>query len=220
MSDLGIPDISSTEKNLSLKINELDNNYELGGSNTPEIPSPKESEIALDEIDYSDDDYETSENESDNESIDLDTQSTTKEIIPDDDDDDDDDDEDDLYLQKLDKDIKNNYIEEYHPETFIHNFDEVRKLTIVTRNKDGIVIDPLHKTIPILTKYEKTRILGQRTKQINAGANPLIKVNSDVLDGYLIANEELKMKKIPFIIRRPLPGGGFEYWNVKDLELI
>ena len=31
---------------------------------------------------------------------------------------------------------------------------------------------------------------------------------------------ELKEKKIPFIIKRPIPGGGSEYWNVKDLELI
>ena len=31
---------------------------------------------------------------------------------------------------------------------------------------------------------------------------------------------ELKNKKLPFIIKRPLPGGSCEYWNVKDLELL
>ena len=31
---------------------------------------------------------------------------------------------------------------------------------------------------------------------------------------------ELKEKKIPFIIRRPLPDNSFEYWKLQDLELI
>jgi hypothetical protein len=41
-----------------------------------------------------------------------------------------------------------------------------------------------------------------------------------MIDGYLIAERELKEKRIPFILRRPLPGGGIEYWNVRDLEQI
>ena len=35
-----------------------------------------------------------------------------------------------------------------------------------------------------------------------------------------MAELELAEKRIPFIIRRPLPNGGSEYWNVKDLENI
>jgi hypothetical protein len=32
---------------------------------------------------------------------------------------------------------------------------------------------------------------------------------------------ELAQKRIPFILRRPLPGNsGSEYWNLKDLEII
>ena len=31
----------------------------------------------------------------------------------------------------------------------------------------------------------------------------------------------MEMKeKLPFIIRRPLPNGGSEFWKLKDLELI
>jgi len=30
----------------------------------------------------------------------------------------------------------------------------------------------------------------------------------------------LKEKKIPFVIKRPIPSGGCEYWNLKDLEVI
>ena len=134
--------------------------------------------------------------------------------------DEDNDDDDDDYLQKLEKDMQSNFLEKYHPETAIHNYDEVKKLSKVTRDENGIIVDPLHKTLPFLTKYEKTRILGQRAKQINSGAKPFVQVKPDVLDGYLIAQEELKIKAIPFIIRRPLPGGGFEYWSIKDLDLI
>lgn len=127
---------------------------------------------------------------------------------------------DGLYLKKFDKEINNNYIMNFHPECIMHNYDEVEALTKVVRNKDNIIIDDLHKTIPYLTKYERTRILGQRAKQINAGAIAFVKVPENVIDGYLIAELELKEKRIPFIIRRPLPNGGSEYWNIKDLENI
>ena len=71
-----------------------------------------------------------------------------------------------------------------------------------------------------MTKYEKARILGQRAKQIECGAKPLVKVPENIVDGYIIAELELQQKRIPFIIRRPIPGGAFEYWNLKDLEII
>ena len=79
-------------------------------------------------------------------------------------------------------------------------------------------MDELHKTIPLLTKYEKTRILGQRAKQIECGAISLVQVPPNIVDSYLIAKLELEQNKIPFIIRRPLPNGGMEYWYVSDLE--
>ena len=141
-------------------------------------------------------------------------------MIVEDDDDDYDDEYDENYLQKFDNDIMKNYVNEFHPECLNHNYDEITKLTVVTKNSDGIIIDPLHRTIPFLTKYERARILGQRAKQIETGAKPLVRVPENVVDGYIIAELELKEKKIPFIIRRPIPGGACEYWNLKDLEVI
>lgn len=134
--------------------------------------------------------------------------------------DEDDDDEEDENYQKFSKDITKNYILDYHPECFIQNYDEISVLTKVHRDKNNSIIDALHRTVPFLTKYEKARVLGQRAKQINSGARPFVKVPENVIDGYLIAELELEQKKIPFIIRRPLPGAGSEYWNLKDLELI
>jgi DNA-directed RNA polymerase I, II, and III subunit RPABC2 len=141
-------------------------------------------------------------------------------LIMNDDDDDEDDEYDESYLHKFDNEIIKNYVNDFHPECLNHNYDEIAKLSVVTRNPDGIIIDPLHRTIPVLTKYEKARILGQRAKQIETGAKPLVKVPETIVDAYIIAELELKEKKIPFIIRRPIPGGGSEYWNLKDLENI
>ena len=130
----------------------------------------------------------------------------------------DDDDDGEMYLQKFDQSINENYIVNYHPESVLQNYDEILVMIKVVRDKNGIIIDDLHRTIPFLTKYEKARILGQRAKQINSGAIPFVKVPENVIDGYIIAELELKVKKIPFIIRRPLPNRGSEYWSIKDLE--
>lgn len=124
------------------------------------------------------------------------------------------------YLEKFDSELVKNYIDEFHPECFHHNYDEIAKLSNVIRNSDGIIIDPLHKTIPYLTKYERTRVLGQRAKQIETGAKPFVKVPENIIEGYIIAELELKEKKIPFIIKRPIPGGACEYWKLNDLEVV
>lgn len=136
------------------------------------------------------------------------------------DDDSDSNSDDENYLQKFNSELNKNYIMEFHPECMNHNYDEITTLSKVTRDEFNIIIDPLHKTIPYLTKYEKTRILGQRSKQIECGAKPLVKVPENIIDSYIIAELELQQKRIPFIIRRPLPNGGSEYWNLKDLEVI
>jgi DNA-directed RNA polymerase I, II, and III subunit RPABC2 len=124
------------------------------------------------------------------------------------------------YFQKLGASVSESYIERYHPESMSHNYDEIQTLSRVVRNSAGVIVDDLHRTIPIMTKYEKTRILGQRAKQLNEGAPAFIKIDSTVIDGYLIAVKELEQKKTPFIIRRPLPNGGSEYWRIQDLEIL
>lgn len=184
-----------------------------------------------------DDDY--SENEEDKETeeeniIDNKEKKTNKvniidpsEFIENNDDDDDESDEvDENYLMKFDKEIRKNYLLDFHPETVINNYEEIQALVNIRRNNQGLIIDDFHKTLPFLTKYEKTRILGQRAKQINAGTKPyldkskLIVNGKPIIDGYLIALKELEHKLIPFIIRRPLPNGGSEYWKLEDLEVI
>lgn len=129
-------------------------------------------------------------------------------------------DEEESYLQKFNAEVNKNYILDFHPECMINNYDEISAMTNVVRDNNNNVIDDLHRTIPYLTKYEKARVLGQRAKQINSGAKVFVKVPDNVIDGYLIAELELAQKRVPFIIRRPISGGGCEYWNLKDLEII
>jgi DNA-directed RNA polymerase I, II, and III subunit RPABC2 len=199
------------------------------GEEEPKVPGDEdEDEAEDDDEDYYDDTEDEGkglEDDEDEQHIKKKPSSKAKQSsVPvnsyDYDEDDDDDDDDENYLQKFDSDINKNYILDYHPECLHHNYDEITSLSRIVRDKDNIIIDPLHKTIPILTKYERARILGQRAKQIESGAKPLVKVPDNIIDGYLIAELELREKKIPFVIKRPLPDGSCEYWNVKDLEVI
>jgi DNA-directed RNA polymerases I, II, and III subunit RPABC2 len=120
--------------------------------------------------------------------------------------------------KNLENSINKQYLLNYHPEVKQINYNELQTLMKVVRNKNGKPIDPLHKTLPILTKYEKAKILGLRSKQINSGSEIFVEVPPNIFDGYTIANMELEQKKIPFIIRRPLPNGSSEFWSVNDLQ--
>jgi DNA-directed RNA polymerase I, II, and III subunit RPABC2 len=127
--------------------------------------------------------------------------------------------DDEEYLQKFDTSNIFDNINKYHPECFTANSDEIEALSQVIREGNKI-IDKNHKTNPILTKYEMTKILGQRTKQLNSGCAPYIDVPNNIIDSYLIAQMELKAKKIPVIIRRPISNQKSEYWKLEDLEQI
>jgi DNA-directed RNA polymerase I, II, and III subunit RPABC2 len=123
-------------------------------------------------------------------------------------------------FNKLESLNKTNYIQEFYPDLLTINHNEIINLCKIVRDDDNNIIDNLHKTIPFLTKYEKTTIIGQRAKQINNGATPFIKAPENIIDGAIIAFMELQQKQLPFIVKRPLPNGGCEYWHLADLELI
>ena len=75
------------------------------------------------------------------------------------------------------------------------------------------------RTIPFLTKYEKARIIGKRAMQISKGSHPLVEIG-DLESPIDIAKKELMERKIPFIIRRPLPDGSYEDWRVDELRIL
>jgi DNA-directed RNA polymerase subunit K/omega len=124
------------------------------------------------------------------------------------------------YKTKFSNDLRSEYIKTYHPEEIHKPFDEIYQLSHVTRNEEGNIIDDNHKTYPILSKYEKTKIVGLRVSQLNKGAKPFITLKNKILDNSLIAEKELQEKVLPFILMRPIPNAPSEYWKVSDLELI
>ena len=159
--------------------------------------------------------------ENDEESSDEEEEGHMNGIMEDDEYDYDDDDEDpDVYFQKFDEEINKNYLVEQHPTEFNKNYDEIETLCNIVRDENNNIIDPLHRTLPYLSKYERTRVLGQRAKQLNSGSKPFVPVPDSIIDGFIIAEMELLQKRIPFIIQRPLHGGACEYWKLRDLEIL
>lgn len=123
-------------------------------------------------------------------------------------------------FQKLEDYMILSDLEKLHPESQCVNFDEVAALTRVVRDSNGKIIDPLHKTAPFITKYERARIIGSRAEQIERGAKPFVDVESNIINARTIAMLEYDQKIIPFIIARPLPNKTIEYWRLQDLEFI
>tara|TARA_B110000967_G_C18894039_1_gene569335 strand:- start:1298 stop:2026 length:729 start_codon:yes stop_codon:yes gene_type:complete len=179
------------------------------------IPPPPQH--SLDDEDDDDDDNKQNNLEDKN----IDNQFPTFGSISDDDSDDDGSTiSDDEYLQKFNDNNRREVLQNFYPELHQHNIDEIKTLSIITRDTNGKIVDPLHQTLPFITKYEKTRILGERAKQISSGAIPLMHIDNTIIDSYLIAEKEFNEKVIPFIIKRPLPSGGCEYWKLDDLEIL
>ena len=207
VDDSDVESIGSDIESMTIKGGEFDEDDE----------EEKDEEKEDDEDEYENDEEKEDDEDSDNESTGSDNLHNT--IVGGDDFSDDEDDDDD-YLQKMDKKIKQNIVDAYHHELKIHNSDEIDVACTVARNEDGYIVDPLHKTLPFVTAYEKARVLGERAKQIEAGAHPFVELEENVIDSYLIALREYEAKKIPFILQRPLPNGVSEYWKLSDLELI
>jgi DNA-directed RNA polymerase I, II, and III subunit RPABC2 len=121
-----------------------------------------------------------------------------------------------------------------HPEIWIP-YEEQIKERLNTKAPEPIVEEPValqtsfrevrnidskHITYPFLTNYERTKCISYRASQICNGARPYIEVPDGVTDAYEIAKIELKAKRLPFIIKRPLNDGNFEVWRLSDLMLI
>jgi DNA-directed RNA polymerase subunit K/omega len=83
---------------------------------------------------------------------------------------------------------------------------------IIVNNKDRI-------TKPVLFKFERVRIIGDRTKQLSLGAKPML-LNVDKLEPKRIAELELEKGVLPFIIERPMPNGKYERWKVSELKVV
>ena len=64
------------------------------------------------------------------------------------------------------------------------------------------------------------QLLSLRTSQIEKGGHPYVAVPEGVTSSYEIAQMELKEKKLPYILKRPLPNGTYEYWRLTDIIIL
>lgn len=124
---------------------------------------------------------------------------------------DDDDDNDTVQTEIIDE--KNNFLDD---EDF-EDFDEIEDLDI-DQNNEIIVKKNEKKTFNFLTKYEKNYIMGYRINQIINGSPLFINIDTNKkFDIFKIVEQELIQKKLPFKIKRKLPNGNIEIWDLDDL---
>jgi len=100
---------------------------------------------------------------------------------------------------------------------------EIDKECEIIRNREIITKDILHKKVeitskdnqivigpPMLTRFEKARIMGARALQLSLGAPVFIEIPKNATTSLEIAMEELKQRVIPIVIKRTLPNGDYQ----------
>ena len=108
---------------------------------------------------------------------------------------------------------------------------EIDKECEIIRNREIITKDIPHKKVeitskdgqivigpPMLTRFEKARIMGARTLQLSLGAPVFIEIPKNATTSLEIAMEELKQKVIPIVIKRTLPNGDYQNLPLDKFE--
>jgi DNA-directed RNA polymerase subunit K/omega len=109
----------------------------------------------------------------------------------------------------------------FHPEAILDYSETVApKIPLRAAPSSEENPDAIHRSQPFLTLYEKTKILGFRANQISQGARPYVDVPEYVTSELEIARMELEQRRLPFILKRPMPDGSFEYWRLSDLMVL
>lgn len=103
------------------------------------------------------------------------------------------------------------YSKNYKIKKFEENISFLSEKNLHKKNQEDKRV-----TLPYLTKYEKARILGARALQISMGAPVLINLEGET-DSLEIASRELRKRVIPIIVRRYLPCGKHEDWELDEL---
>jgi DNA-directed RNA polymerase I, II, and III subunit RPABC2 len=106
-----------------------------------------------------------------------------------------------------------------HPEIW-PDYEEAVLEKLVIRDAYPPTADTGHTTYPFLTLYEKTKVLSLRAAQLAKGATAFIDVPDYLTDVYEIAKAELEAKRLPYILKRQLPDGTYEYWRLADLMIV
>ena len=108
---------------------------------------------------------------------------------------------------------------------------EIDKECEIIRNREIITKDLPHKKVeitskdgqivigpPMLTRFEKARIMGARALQLSLGAPVFIEIPKNATSSLEIAMEELKQRVIPIVIKRTLPNGDYQNLPLDKFE--
>jgi len=108
---------------------------------------------------------------------------------------------------------------------------EIDKECEIIRNREVITKDLEHKPIeiidkggqivtgpPMLTRFERARIMGARALQLSLGAPVFIEIPKNATSSLEIAMEELKQRVIPIVIKRTLPNGDYQHIPIDQFE--
>ena len=108
---------------------------------------------------------------------------------------------------------------------------EIDKECEIIRNREIITKDLPHKKVeitskdgqivigpPMLTRFEKARIMGARALQLSLGAPVFIEIPKNATTSLEIAMEELKQRVIPIVIKRTLPNGDYQNISLDKFE--
>lgn len=96
--------------------------------------------------------------------------------------------------------------------TILQNIDTILAEYDVSKNTSSF----------IMTKYEKTNVLGLRIEQLSFGSKTLLD-EKDLEECVCIedvAQMELKKGLLPFIVQRQICDREFEYFKVKDMIIL
>uniref|UniRef100_A0A6C0HE31 Uncharacterized protein n=1 Tax=viral metagenome TaxID=1070528 RepID=A0A6C0HE31_9ZZZZ len=129
--------------------------------------------------------------------------------------------EEDIELEEPSKDSRSlQFLKMHHPECRLDYIEDVLKILPLTSFPPDQKLDLHHKSIPYLTLFEKAQVIGFRANQLAQGSHPLVKVPPHITDVIDIARLELEQKRMPYILRRVMPDGSFEYWRLTDLLIL
>ena len=106
----------------------------------------------------------------------------------------------------------------YHPECILE-YQELNDNNLLLKSVPP-VDDVKHRSMPFLSIFEKTKILGMRTNQLAQGARPFITVPEYITDVQEIARLELDQRRLPIIIKRFMPDGTYEKFRLSDMMMI
>ena len=109
----------------------------------------------------------------------------------------------------------------FHPECILDYSETIAaKVPLQVALSAESLVDANHRSQPFLSTFERTKILGFRANQLSQGARPYIDVPEYMTKDIDIARMELEQRRLPFIIKRPMPDGSLEYWRLADLMLL